>query len=667
MGEHSSGPATSAQAPQEDPVAIVIDIETECGKDGCLGSCKHALVPHTSRLSLIGLYYERHGRPHRVIFRHARELAPYLASLDFPYIVGGHNFKFDLRKLVYDDDKNLVLVDKWGFDTQLEAAVCLDKIPDDYLKKYESERQKLNDDLPRGKTHRKAERHSLKTLAPYFLNVPPFWEDPTNHNNEEYCLKDCQYSYQLHDLFGPLLRGQDLTRFYNRLLGWTKMAFHAERQGVLLDVGLMDRLEREAEYDGAKYKAQLDLVWEDAYSAYHAKLVETELQASATRIDKAWLRLKNKTPEAGEKIKAREAKKLETILSKLPKEVNLDSPAQLSWLLRDFLNLDIKDFDDDESTGKEVLQKLNSTGREDVGLLLKYRAQKKLTTSFFPTYRDLACGGNTLHTSFNVTGTRTGRLSSSTPNLQQVPGDLHRLFVARPGYALITRDLAAIEPCIVAYYTGDKLLCDAIVNGGDFHSRNALIMFDLQCPEHEVKSLYPLERKLAKTCGLALMYGAGPRRIQAAAQQQGWVWSEEKCADIFENFKSAYHEVFLFKGELDYRLRCGEAVPNLLGRKHSYPNRRDIMMKGFNTLVQSSASDLLLFSTQRAHTAMAASGLDSYPLLWVHDETVFEAKVEHAEEAAKILEHHLTCHELPTPLGNIPLKCEGRIEQFWSK
>lgn len=599
--------------------------------------------------------------------RSAGELAEYLAGLGFPYHLLGHNFKFDLRLLTYHG--NFDLSAHWAYDTQLEASACLEKIPDEYLRKYETHRKKLNKDLSKkGKKHRQAERHSLKTLAPYFLNVDPFWEDPTDHNNEEYVLKDCEYSYKLHDFFYPLLQKQGLEKFSAKLLRWSKMALAAECKGISLDMPLLVQQEAQAALDAEKYKRALDKEWHEAYEAYRL----TEAQFLADKIvdqgRRASARLKKPTPEKIQAVSERHALKCVKAVSQI-EPFNLDSPAQLSWLLRDHLQLDIKDFNDDESTGKEVLQKLNSTGREDVGLLLKYRAAKKLSTSFFPTYRDFARSGKTLHTSFNVAGTRTGRLSSSTPNLQQVPGDLHRLFVARQGYRLITRDLAAIEPCIVAYYTGDKLLCDIIVNGGDFHSRNAIIMFGLHCEEHEVKALYPLERALAKTVGLALMYGAGPKRIQAAAQQQGWVWDEEKCVDIFENFKSAYHEVFLFKQELDWRLNRGEAIPNLLGRKHSYPNKRDIMMKGFNTLVQSSASDLLLESTYRAWNAMQHAVIDAYPLLWVHDETVFEVldHEKHAPVAEKLLDYHLTKHVLPTPIGNIPLKCEGNSALFWSK
>lgn len=578
----------------------------------------------------------------------------------------GHNLKFDLRMLRWHG-LTYPLAEKWEWDTQLAASVSLLKIDNAWLTKYEAERQKRNKLLPKGKGHRKAERHSLKTLAPYFLGVEPFWEATLDHADDTYVLLDCEYTYRLHRFFQGILERDGLTRFYARLMRWNKMLLEAEHRGIRLDLNLLHAGTEQAASDAATYKAQLDAAWKDAYEAYHRVEAEKVARRGTERAEKAFERLKrNKTPERRKEIHLREAEKaMHEVISLEP--FNLDSPTQLTWLLRDHFGLDIHKFDEDESTGKEVLQRLAAAGRADIGLLLNYRAAKKLSTSFFPTYRDLCDVSGFLHTSFNPTGTRTGRLSSSGPNLQQVPGELHRLFIARDNCALITRDLSAIEPSIVGYYTDCPVLCELLMRGGDFHGKNAQIMFDLPCAEKDVKTLFPDERALAKTVGLALMYGAGPLRIQAAAQQQGWQWSEDKCHDIFENFKSAYIEVFRFKAAMDADLRRDLPTVNLFGRKHSYPNKRDIHMKGFNTLIQSSASDLLLESGYRAVKEVDACRLRAYPLLWVHDEFVFEAHVDDVQPTEMILERHLTSHKLTTRYGDIPLRCEGKTASYWSK
>lgn len=629
-------------------------------------ACKHALYPHTSWITIIGAYGEIHGELVRRTFRYVGNLRSWLATLPPDTRIVGHNFKFDLRQLRHHGFKDFPL-DWWAFDTQLEAATSLTKIPDSFLEKYEVERKRRNKDLPKGKTHRRAEKHSLKTLAPYFLGVPPFWEDPTNHDSEEYVLKDCEYTYKLHAHLQKIIKGESLDKFCSRLMGWTKMLLDAESRGVLLDMDLLNAKASQAEIEAAERGRDLNSAWADAFVAYK-KLQEDDIRdRAAQRADKAFARLKrNKTEAKRLQIRQREDLKAEKEIATI-EPLNLDSPVQLTWLLRDHFGLDIHKFDEEESTGKEVLQRLAASGRRDIELFLKYRAASKLSTAFFPTYKDLCDHEGTLRTSFNPTGTRTGRLSSSGPNLQQVPGDLHSLFIARPGCSLITRDLSAIEPSIVGYYTDCPVLCELLLRGGDFHGKNAQIMFDLPCEEKDVKKLFPDERALAKTVGLALMYGAGPQRIKAAAQQQGWQWSDDKCQDIFENFKSAYIEVFNFKGAMDAGLRMNTPTTNLFGRKHTYPNKRDIHMKGFNTLIQSSASDLLLQSSFTSWKAMREACLEAYPLLWVHDEIVFEVLTKHVEVAEKLLEYHLTKHKLTTRYGDIPLRCEGKTASFWSK
>src|SRR5690606_17483037 len=103
--------------------------------------------------------------------------------------------------------------------------------------------------------------------------------------------------------------------------------------------------------------------------------------------------------------------------------INYSSPQQMSWLLKDYLKLDITDPQGEESTSKAVLNKLAATGREDIRAYLDWREADKVLTMYLPTYRELQVEG-IIHPSFNLTGTRTGRTSSSAPNLQQVPPKL---------------------------------------------------------------------------------------------------------------------------------------------------------------------------------------------------------------------------------------------------
>lgn len=597
---------------------LALDIETKCNQK-CEKKCDHGLVPNRSEITLIGVY----GFDGDTLIRKAMRPLEFPAFLDeykdknVTYV--GQNFKFDLLHL-WSKGYRIPLT-AWVGDTQLAASVIAEKIPESYLEEYNRLRTEKNKELPKGYGHRQAGQYSLKTMAPYFLKVPPFWEDPTNHDNVEYNLLDCEYTYRLWRGFEARMVKDETLHFHNdRLLPWAKLLMLAEHRGVMLDCALVDELEKEALIEASLLEKKINLEWSEKIALFEAR---TE------------------------------------------KEFNLDSPLQMQDFLKVEMGQDIRNAKEKESAGKEVLQGLVADGFEELKLVLDYRHHKKLATSFYPSYREMQIAG-TIHPSYNITGTRTGRLSCSSPNVQQLPGDLHRLFKARPGHAFICRDLAAIEPRLAAYYTQDRLLCQIMLEDRDFHSLNAILMFDLDCTEREVKTKYPNFRKIAKACGLALLYGAGANRIQATAQQSGVQLSSDKARTIYRNFKQGYHEAFRFKLELD-QLAEREGVATFFGRKHWYPNRDEIYMKAFNTLIQSSASDLLLASALKAKEKLAEQNVAAHPLLFIHDEVVFEVKQEKLDVAATIIDNSLTGWVLSTKHGHIPLKVEGKIAPYWAK
>ena len=642
---------------------ISLDIETKCAL-ACTKGCNHGLSPDTSNISLVACYaVDASGNEIKSIHRDAGSLNSFLLSFD-EYGLIGQNFKFDLKHLQHHGWYKEGVA-HWVGDTQLMGATCLDKVPDHFLASYELQRAELNAKLPKGYSHRKASPLSLKTMAPYFLGVPAFWEDPTNHDSEEYALKDVEYTYKLWKFFTAKLQDQNLLTFYEKLLQWNIMLFKAEEKGITIDLKELERQQQDALIKSEELLKELDVFWRPAYTHYRYSQF---LKLDAAYDDKAQEAL-SKKPEATEEQRSKIISKYAALCAKakekVPEKMNVDSPSQIAWILKDHFKLDIKNFDDEETTGKEVLQRLAKEGRMDLDLYLKYRKQKKLATAFFPSYVEMQKDG-LIHTQFNITGTRTGRLSSSHPNLQQVPKDLHSLFIAREGMCLITRDLSNIEPILIAYITNDPKLCDIVIRGRNFHDVNAIAMFDLECAENEVKEKFPKERMVAKTVGLALLYGAGPYRIQHAAMQAGFSWTLAHCKDVFDKFKDNYKEAFLCKAEID-KLALTEAIPNIYGRKHYYEDPSEIHMKAFNTVVQSSASDLLLEATHQATKEFQEKGINCYPLLWVHDECVFEAPIEKATECETIIEKHLLARVLKTDEGIIPLKCEGKTGRTWEK
>lgn len=654
---------------------VSLDLETECAVEGCTdGQCQHALIPHLSRITVIGVWSPEYKK----VFR---QLGPVPAALrltqwlvECPIEVDGfvgHNLKFDIKQLCYHEPlfKKIFFdeeegTDGWAHDTSLMEVASYEKVSADYLDWYETKRKELNKSR-KGKSHREAGQHSLKTLAPYFLQVPPFWE-PEIHDDDTYVLKDAEYCYRLYEFLLPKLKQQGTYEFYEtKLMPWSKMLLEAEMRGISLDMEKVNQGAETSLRKAEEVKKQLDEEWKDAYAAY-LEIQDAELWRNYQEKAQAQ-RIKMKAPSEDKciKLNARYQTLYEKAAAKLDTKINLGSPAQLKWLLKDYLKLDIRDYEGNEGTDRAVLHKLAQTGRKDIELLLEHRKQMKLATAFYPSYQEIQDNG-IIRCSFNPTGTVTGRLSSNGPNLQQVPGDLHSLFIARPGYNLITRDLSSIEPRLIAFFTEDPFLCDLMIRGGDFHSNNAKIMLALDCDEAEIKERFPKERKIAKTAGLALFYGARTNRIRNTALQAGYDWSQGMCKEIYENFREAYRTAFEYKEELD-KLAVHSPIESLFGRKRYFEDPEEIFMAAFNSKVQASASDLLVESGYRAKTRFTAEGLDARPLLFVHDELIVEASEEHTKRAERIVEEELTSWKLETPYGLIPMACEGKTGRAWEK
>jgi len=649
------------------PNRFALDLETECNVDGCTDStCEHALTPHLARITVIGVWSPTFQRT----FRDLSLFKRWLKSLPKGYEFVGQNFKFDIKMLHFHGVK--IELDSWVSDSQLQAATSLAKVDKKYLSWYANEREIRNRKLPRGsRKHRAGTPKSLKVLAPYFLRVKPFWEDPTEHDNDEYVLKDCEYAYRLVDFFDDKLKKEgQFDLFYNKRMKWARMLLQSELIGIRIDMDKLAEFEKEAEQKTEEIKRKLDKEWAEVYEAYRQKKIK-ECRAGydaklAQAINKIAAGVDSPSYlERAKKTRLRYAKLCENAVKKVPYGMNLNSPAQLAWIFRDYFGLDITDFEGDESTGKAVLKLLAAQGRKDIETFLEYRAWRKLSTSFFPTYRELQLNG-VIHTNFNPDGTRTGRISCSGPNLQQVPGRLHELFIPRPGYKMFSLDMSAIEAMLIAYFTEDPTLIKLIQNGDDIHGFHATIWCDLVISPNEVKTKEPKARGVSKTIGYAAFYGAAGPRAQHAGLTHGYNWPDSDCALKVRRFREAYKQVFDYKADID-KMAERQPIPDIFGFLTSYPDRQDIYMKAFNTKIQGSASNMLLNSAYKATQEYLAKKLDARLLLYVHDEIVGEAREDQVQEAFDIAMKHLTSYKLDTPLGPIQLKSEGHIGDHWTK
>lgn len=631
-----------------DKAILVIDIETT------------GLDPWRDEILMVGLY---DGETYTCC-RSAEELGQFMSRYcpDTVPILCGHNFAFDVRFLIV---KGWIKEIPRMHCTQLLAHTFSHKVPKDYLEAYELKRKELNKTLPHGVTHRQARALSLKVLAPYFLEVEPFWETPGNHDNEEYNRKDCEYTHKLYQYINAKLTTQEAQFYEERMLPWSRMLLESTLRGIGMNAVRLDTTAAEAAKHEHELSKELDKVWATAHQAYY-ELNMHELNAkyqemAAKALDKAKIKDALRTAAKYNNLLAKAT-------SKVDKKINYDSPKQMLWLLRDHLGLNVTKIDDEEeeSTGKAVLHQLASQGRQDIATFLEWRKQQKILTGFLPTYLNLMVNSR-LHPTFNLTGTRTGRTSSSKPNLQQVPPGLYSLFQPTEGYEFIQYDLSGIEAALIALYSDDKTLYDIINSGTSIHDHNTKVLFGFKESVEQIKELYPKQRQTVKNVGFACFYGAGANRIETVFKTAGFMIDKAEAKKMLLKLKREYSGVFSFHKEITEVFEAKEQVSNLLGRPLVIVDRKDCYMKGFNTLIQSSASDLNLHAGYKAVTTWRENNIDAHPLLFIHDCIVAEARTAQAEEADKILVDSMTNYDLQCKWGKINLGVEGGRGMEWVK
>jgi DNA polymerase I-like protein with 3'-5' exonuclease and polymerase domains len=638
-----------------------LDLETKCAVEGCKyhgqSLCKegHSLSPWHSEITVVGIVGIDNQT--RKVYRRYGNWSQFLHDLSDGYLKDAefvcHNGKFDLLHLWVHGLRELFPLSRWLGDTQLMAYVLTEKIPDYWIADYEAKRLARSDKT----AHRKGSKHSLKSLAPFFLGVDAFWE-VSDHNDDEYVLRDAEYTARLYPILAEKLKGRSEWSFYSeKQLPWTKMLLEAEYDGVVLDGPALAAKEADLRLKSESLKAKLDEQWANAHIAYKNLKYKDAFNKYQEMSLKHGIRLEESP---------RYLKLFTAAAAKLPAGVDYDSPKQMLWLFRDHLGYDVQTLEGDESTGREVLERLADQGKEDVRTYLEWRKVNKLLTAFIPTYRELATDGR-LHPIFNPDVTRTGRLSSERPNCQQVPPELRPLFKAKEGYSFVGYDAAAIEAKLIALYTNDPALYEVIDKGISIHDYNTINFLGLQGSYDEVKSRYPAERAATKNVGFALFYNAGVNRIRIAYAQKGYHLTQAECKRIHERFKKAYSKAYEYAQAIVSHMETGEVFPNLLGRPLRIENPEDAYMKAFNTLIQSSASDLNLEGAYRALNRMRGAGLNARLVLLVHDFTMFEVADEDLEKAQEIIKSSLITFSLSNDLGPIKLTLDGGISKVWNK
>jgi len=339
-------------------------------------------------------------------------------------------------------------------------------------------------------------------------------------------------------------------------------------------------------------------------------------------------------------------------------EFNVNSPKQLGDVLFNKLNLPkpVKYGKGKMiSTAVDVLEGLAAT-HQVPRLVLEYRQLSKLKSTYvdaLPSLLNRATGR--LHTTFTQTGTATGRLSSSNPNLQNIPirtelgREIRAAFTARPGHVLLAADYSQIELRLLAHYSEDSLLVEAYRRGDDIHTLTASQVFGV--PPLMVTSDH---RRQAKVVNFGIVYGLSPFGL---SQNLGIDTSEAK--QFIDAYFERYRGVRAFIDKTLEQARREQQVRTLFGRIRPIPdiNSKNYNLRGFaertavNTPLQGTAADLIKMAMIRIDRAILERNLQSRMTLQVHDELVFEVAEEEVSEMKTLVREQMEkVHLLRVPL-----------------
>ena len=351
---------------------------------------------------------------------------------------------------------------------------------------------------------------------------------------------------------------------------------------------------------------------------------------------------------------------LDQVLTRIEMEAgtsdfNPNSPKQLGTLLFDTMGLPHgKKTKNGWSTDAETLEKLRDIPLvEDI---LQYRACQKLNSTYVEGLLKVIGEDGRIHTRFNQTEARTGRLSSDNPNLQNIPirtemgSKLRAYFVAKPGCVLVDADYSQIELRILAQVTGDAHMQEAFLSGADIHRSTAAKIYNIR-PE----DVTPRLRSSAKAINFGIMYGKG-----AYSLSKDIGVSVKEAEAFLQTYLATFPNIdgYMEKTIADAR-QCGY-VSTLFGRRRALPelnsNNHNIRASGErmarNTPIQGTAADVIKLAMVRVWRRLRNEKMESRLILTVHDELIVEAPEAEAEKAAHILREEMEgCVHYAVPLS----------------
>ena len=380
-----------------------------------------------------------------------------------------------------------------------------------------------------------------------------------------------------------------------------------------------------------------------------------------------------------------------------------NSPKELDKLLYDVMKYPRPAYSfKDTATDEEALSVLNTPLTQE---LIKHRKASKLLGTYFQGYFSKVGADGRLRAEYNLHGTRTGRLSSDTPNLQNLSRGLSKddigyedfgafkvknAIVARPGWVLVSADQSQVELRVSAMVSKDPDLMSVYLNKLDMHSANAIVSFSIDVPleqkegeddiafilrQHQwVKENKDSERTAAKSVSFGILYGMGAMGLRfdldSKTRAKGKLWTKEECQTLIDNFNDKYTALTQWIKRTRSKAEKTGYAETLFGRRRPLPElkhsewyeRQKGLRMSVNTPIQGSASDILILGLINLRERMDHTRAKI--VMTVHDSIVLEVREDYVQELIPIVKD---CMEnplfqgKPLPFLNIPLLAEFEI------
>ena len=322
-------------------------------------------------------------------------------------------------------------------------------------------------------------------------------------------------------------------------------------------------------------------------------------------------------------------------------EFNLNSTQQLGQVLFDHLGLPpVKKTKTGYSTSAEVLEKLRDK-HPIIDKILEYRQLTKLNSTYVEGLEKVIAPDGRIHTSFQNTVTATGRLSSTEPNLQNIPvrtplgAQMRTMFIARPGWVLVDADYSQIELRLLAHMAGDEKMIAAFRAGQDIHTQTASQVFGLP-PEEVTGEL----RRRAKAVNFGIVYG-----ISGFSLAQDIGVSRQEAAEYMDKYLETFAGVRKYMYEIKEQAKQDGYVSTLMGRRRWLPELKssNYNLRAFgervalNMPIQGTAADVMKLAMIRVARRLKAEGLQAQLILQVHDELIVECPQAEQEQVKTLL------------------------------